>query len=52
MNLDQLHGELQALLDFRQWLQEKLMAVEIDIEVNEQDQESILEAMEAEHGKN
>lgn len=46
MTIDELQGELKALLDFKQWLEEKLLAVEIDIAGNEQEQEDILNAME------
>ena len=46
MNLDELSGELMALLDFKQWLEEKLRAVEIDIADNEQTQADIIADME------
>jgi len=46
MTLEELQGELKALLDFKAWLEEKLLAVEIDIAGNEQEQEDILNDMQ------
>lgn len=48
MTLEQLEGEKAALLDFKQWLEEKLMAVEIDLACNEEEAEELLNAMERE----
>ena len=46
MTLDELKTEWNCLQDFRQWLEDKLLTVDIDIAANEQEQEELLNEME------
>lgn len=50
MTIEELHGEALALEDFRQWLLDKLVSVDIDLAANQQEQEDILNDMGGEYG--
>ena len=45
MTIEALEAEHNALMDFKEWLEEKLLAIDIDIARNEQEQEDILNDM-------
>jgi hypothetical protein len=47
MTLEALEAERNALMDFREWLEEKLFAVELDLSVNQIEAEELLNDMEA-----
>ncbi len=47
MTLEQLETEKKCLLEFREWLEEKLAEVDIDLACNQQEAEDILNDMEA-----
>ena len=46
LSLEALEAEKQALLDFKAWLEDKLLAVEIDLAGNEMEAEELLNDME------
>jgi hypothetical protein len=46
MTIDELAGERKALWVFKEWLEDKLLAVDIDLACNEQEAEDILNDME------
>ena len=46
MTIEALEAEKQALLDFKEWLEDKLLAVEIDLAGNEMEANELLDDME------
>ena len=46
MTIEALEAEKQALLDFKEWLEEKLSAVEMDLALNQGEAEELLNDME------
>lgn len=48
MTIEELEGERKALLDFKEWLESKLEAIEIDLACIDQEADDILCAMEKE----